>query len=268
MRILPVIDLLAGKVVRGVAGDRAKYAPIASRLSRDTSPAAVAKAFVAMGFSECYLADLEAIAGKPPDLTSYAAIRSSGLNVLWIDAGVRHEAGGLKLANSAVDRSDRIVIGLESLQQRDDLKLLVERLGSDRFAFSLDLKAGRPLAAAQAWRDIDPLEIARDVIQAGVRRMIVLDLANVGVASGVGTEKICRGIRTIDDRIEMVAGGGIRNVEDLQRLANWGCNAALVASALHDGKITADELGPYIGSSKKVPGTFFGDDDRQFEVTS
>jgi phosphoribosylformimino-5-aminoimidazole carboxamide ribotide isomerase len=42
--------------------------------------------------------------------------------------------------------------------------------------------------------------------------------------------------------VEVSAGGGVRGVADLRRLRDCGVRAALVASALHDGAVTAAEL--------------------------
>ena len=80
-----------------------------------------------------------------------------------------------------------------------------------------------------------------------MRRFIVLDLADVGVGGGTSTLDFCRTF--FDDYsehfsggIELVAGGGVRNFEDLEQLADAGCSAALVASALHDGRLGKDEI--------------------------
>jgi len=40
----------------------------------------------------------------------------------------------------------------------------------------------------------------------------------------------------------LIAGGGVRGLADLTALARAGCNAALVASALHDGKLLPEDL--------------------------
>jgi phosphoribosylformimino-5-aminoimidazole carboxamide ribotide isomerase len=40
----------------------------------------------------------------------------------------------------------------------------------------------------------------------------------------------------------LVAGGGVRGVDDLARLADTGCDGALVATALHDGRIRAADV--------------------------
>src|SRR5260370_21980952 len=89
MRILPVIDLMAGRVVRGIAGRRQEYRPVASRLTASCHPVDVARAFRDhFGLAELYVADLDAIAGAPPALATYATLHSLGVR-LWVDAGVR-----------------------------------------------------------------------------------------------------------------------------------------------------------------------------------
>src|SRR5205085_1641953 len=97
MRIVPVLDLLNGKVVRGVAGNRAKYAPIESTLSPDPSPVSIARGFASVGFKECYIADLDAIAGADPDYASYQDIIRAGLDQIWIDAGTGNLASAVAL---------------------------------------------------------------------------------------------------------------------------------------------------------------------------
>src|SRR5207253_1947746 len=64
MRILPVLDLQNGVVVRGLAGRRAEYRPVVSRLTTSHQPLDIAQAFRDIfGFEHLYLADLDAIAG-------------------------------------------------------------------------------------------------------------------------------------------------------------------------------------------------------------
>jgi phosphoribosylformimino-5-aminoimidazole carboxamide ribotide isomerase len=68
--------------------------------------------------------------------------------------------------------------------------------------------------------------------------MIVLDLADVGTGGGTRTLDLCRELKAKHPQIELIAGGGVRNLDDLKRIADAGCSGALVASALHDGRLT------------------------------
>jgi phosphoribosylformimino-5-aminoimidazole carboxamide ribotide isomerase len=72
--------------------------------------------------------------------------------------------------------------------------------------------------------------------------MIVLDLAQVGVDAGISTLELCRHLHDTHPSVEIISGGGVRHVDDLTQLASAGCDAALVASALHDGRLTTDDI--------------------------
>ena len=134
-----------------------------------------------------------------------------------------------------------LVAGLETLSGPQALADLVRLLGA-RLVFSLDLKDGRPLSST-AWSATDPWTIAERALAVGLRRMLVLDLARVGVGGGTGTEALCRRVKESDPALEVLAGGGVRGPEDLRRLRNCGVDGVLVASALHDGRLTRADLG-------------------------
>ncbi len=245
MRIIPVIDLKSGVVVRGVAGQRDEYRPVQSVLTSDPSPLSVAVAFQRQfGFNEIYLADLDAIAGADPDYDAYTILMSSGAN-LWIDAGIDCTSRAKQLAEfRAAGRTiSGVIAGLESLPEPTLLGEFVKIVGPQRLIFSLDLKAGRPLTQIDVWKDAKPERIAAEAIRLGVRRMIVLDLAQVGMGQGAALMPLCARIRSLDPSVELITGGGVRHRSDVETLTASACNSVLVASALHDGGITPEDVG-------------------------
>jgi 23S rRNA pseudouridine1911/1915/1917 synthase len=236
LRVLPVIDLRNGVVVRGVGGRRDEYRPIVSQVASSSAPLDVAEAFRQnFGFTELYLADLDAISGGSPSLSLFAQLIARGFT-LWVDAGLRQAAQADELRSVGVER---LVAGLETLASPEELTVLCERYG-EHVVFSLDLKGGRALGAP-AWPE-DPCEIAREAVECGVRRLLVLDLAQVGDGRGTGTEALCSRLSETFPDVEVCAGGGVRGVEDLKRLRYCGVRVALVASALHDGRLTRNDL--------------------------
>ncbi len=243
MKIIPVIDLKGGQVVRGIAGRRDEYRPIQSQLVQSCDPAAVAAAFAGLGLREIYVADLDAITGAGPDFTSYWAITQQGPELL-IDAG----AGSRERAETLLAGTDgkcRIIVGLESLPNLSALVEIVGSLGPTQLIFSLDLMAGEPKTSSPELRELAPLEIAALAWEFGLREIIVLDVAQVGTDSGPSTTELCQKIRRrLGPELRLISGGGIRGLDDLQALAQCGCDAALVASALHDGRITRGDLVP------------------------
>jgi phosphoribosylformimino-5-aminoimidazole carboxamide ribotide isomerase len=243
VRILPVLDLKAGQVVRGIAGRRAEYRPVVSRLTASADPRDVAVAFITqLGLMELYVADLGAIAGALPALATFAALHALGC-VLWVDAGLRTAEQAEPLLAAGVER---IVAGLETLAGPEELARLSERCGAG-LVFSLDLKEGKPLGNTAAWGE-DAFLIAARAVALGVSSVLVLDLARVGVGEGIGTEELCERLAMAFPHVEVLAGGGVRGPEDLHRLRRCGVRGVLVASALHDGRLSREDLRAFLGA--------------------
>ena len=237
LRIIPVLDLMQGQVVRGIAGRRDEYKPLKSPLCGDAQPLTVARAFQQrFDLSTLYVADLDAIAGAAPSFDTYTQLLQAGLE-LWVDAGIGSLERVREMTNFDVGgkRLSRVIVGLESLSSPDSLAPLVNQIGPQQMIFSLDLNSGRPLTCSHAWSGLSALDIAGKACAAGVREILVLDLARVGLGQGVGTEGLCRQIKARHPHVAIMGGGGVRAKADLQSLASAGCCAALVASALHDG---------------------------------
>ena len=242
-RVIPVIDLKGGMAVHAIGGRRRdQYRPLRSVWQATAAPLALAAALRNdLGIDRLYLADLDAIEGQPPDLALLEGLAEEGLE-LWLDAGVRDRRSLVPLLGLNPD-SLQIVVGLESVGGPNELAEIIERAGRDRVIFSLDLDEGRPrVSPGAAWPSIEPSEVASQVVELGVRRLILLDLAQVGTGRGIGTEDLLARIRTRCVGVEITVGGGIRGIDDVLRVADQGASAVLVGSALHDGRIGRREL--------------------------
>jgi HisA/HisF family protein len=237
MKIVPVLDVMHGRVVHGVGGRRADYAPIRSRWTDSAAPVTMAEALrQRFGFTDFYLADLDAIGGAAPAFPLYEDLQKVGCR-LWVDAGVVDAERTFALAKCGVAR---IIAGLETLAGPHVLAEIIRSLG-ERTIFSLDLRGGAPLRASKDWSS-DAWEILEQAIAVGVRSVLLLDLTRVGMRQGTGTEELIARLSAAYPRIEIIAGGGVRHVADLRRLEGLGVNAALLATALHDGSIKPADL--------------------------
>lgn len=239
MKIIPVLDLLDGIVVRGVAGRRNEYRAVESRLSANADVRTVAHAFrEKLGLREFYVADLDAIVENRPNLATYRGLADDGFQLL-VDAGIASlDRAREVLQFGATD----IIAGLETSRGPNQLAALCDEFGAQHVIFSLDLRAGKPMGDLAPWATNNPFEIATQAIEAGVERMIVLDLAQVGVGEGLSTIELCRRLLNANSRLEVITGGGVRSPDDLVRLSQAGVHGALVASALHNGSITRSDL--------------------------
>jgi phosphoribosylformimino-5-aminoimidazole carboxamide ribotide isomerase len=243
VRIIGVIDVLGGRAVHARAGARDRYAPVQNAAGWPIDPGNVqmlAEFYTdVLGIPEIYVADLDAILKEQPqeDVTRRLVSLEAPL---WVDAGVRSIDGARRVIELG---ASRVIVGLETLPSFDVLSGVCAAIGSDRVAFSLDLREGQPMVTNGTRLDgaQSPEEIANLAVMSGASTLIVIDLARVGTGAGIDSDLLGR-IHSIARAATLVAGGGVRNWDDLAQVAQAGCSAALVATALHNGRITAAEI--------------------------
>jgi phosphoribosylformimino-5-aminoimidazole carboxamide ribotide isomerase len=232
VRIIPVIDVMGGVVVRAVGGRREEYRPIRSRLTQSTDLSDVAASLLqTTGAGELYVADLDAIRWGIACDVVWRFVTDSRVTI-YLDGGGLGPAGRPHI---------RHVLGLEVDDIDPDKVRHWAREKGQRLTFSIDLLDGRLHEGSRKWGLNSAgaiLGLAQRVHDLGIRSLIVLDLRRVGMAEGVGTEPICRAIRDELPAVELITGGGVRNWDDVRRLEDAGADAVLVASALHDGTLT------------------------------
>jgi len=246
--VIPVIDLFHGKVVHGKAGQRASYQPIQSVLADSAEPLEICQSLQQhFGFTDLYVADLNAIAGGDANVREIAQLLNTGINV-WLDAGTATLTTLQKLScQIPLDRLAHVIVALECCPKPQDLEQVFEVVGPERAVFSLDLKGGQLNVPdtgmdTDLWQQMDAMGVARKAVEIGYRKMIVLDVAAVGGGQGVWTLSLTKELAGKFPNLDIISGGGVRSVQDLKSMATAGCHHALVASALHDGRINAAHL--------------------------
>jgi len=237
--LIPVIDLKNHQAVHAVAGQRDAYQPVRSVLCDTAEPREVATALARrVGHKTLYVADLDALqTSSTRHRPIIQQLLADGFEV-WLDAGVKRVSDAKELAtiDSAGYRLSQIIVALESVESQEELHAIVRQLDAQRLVFSMDLKAGQ-ISANEFWKGQSPLEILQQVTSVGIRNVILLDVAAVGVGQGVITLDLCRQAREQFPDVQLVSGGGVRGADDVQRLADAGCQGALVATALHRGAL-------------------------------
>ena len=240
MLVIPVLDLKGARAVHARCGERHRYEPVCSRLlpvgAGDAE--ALARAYRdALGLDGVYVADLDAISGGEPQHRVIRSIAAGGGHLL-IDAGITTPDRARQLIEEGVAA---VVVGLETLTSFEALSGIVRAVGPERVIFSLDVRDGEPIVRAGTPHSGSPIAIVRRALAAGVESVIVVDLARVGTGEGVDL-RLVRCLRRESQATELLVGGGVRGREDLERLAEIGCDGALVASALHSGRLGAADL--------------------------
>jgi phosphoribosylformimino-5-aminoimidazole carboxamide ribotide isomerase len=227
MEIIPVIDLKGGTVVHARLGRRDLYRPIESPLARSSDPVDVADGLLSVHpFATLYVADLDAIGGTGDNRAALARLKHEFPRVaLWVDSGIADVEVAADWLRQDIGH---LVLGTET--QRDTA-VVARFCGDARVVLSLDFRGaelqGPPTLLAET--DIWP------------QRVIVMTLDRVGSHAGPDLDRL-RAVKATGARRAVYAAGGVRDAGDLRALARNNIAGALVASSLHDGRLTGDDL--------------------------
>jgi phosphoribosylformimino-5-aminoimidazole carboxamide ribotide isomerase len=231
LQLIPVVDLLSGAVVHARKGERSHYLPLRSSLCQGALPETVVAALLDLyPFRTLYIADLDAIQRRGSHVDTIERIRRGFPDLeLWVDSGIA-DAWALQ---EWLDAGLGIpVIGSESVADAEFMLEVLQRSRQHPPVLSLDFRGD----SFQG-----PAALLSDPGAHWPRRVLAMNLTRVGSDSGPDLALIARLIALAPDRA-VFAAGGVRSAADLEQVARVGGAGALLASALHDGRLGAAEL--------------------------
>jgi phosphoribosylformimino-5-aminoimidazole carboxamide ribotide isomerase len=230
MQIIPVIDLRDGAAVHAIAGERHRYAPVRREGMRDGDPLSLAAFYGARKPAAIYLADLDSIAGNSAQIKIWEAISQVAACPLWIDCGLRDETS-LEPYLDFQDRSPQVhqlILASETLTNSEFVTRLASVVGAGSIILSLDRKEQVPLTKTA----VDERALLLAAANAGIQKVIALDLATVGVGRAVEMLESWRPLLTAFPSFEWFLGGGVRNAQDLHTAEEFGFRGVLSATAI------------------------------------
>ena len=192
-----MLDVAGGRVVSAGGGLRDAYPPL-SLSGGEGRPEAIARRLLQEpDVDGLYVADLDALAGRPPQ--SCVAVVAALTDLVWVDGGYRTIAALAGAEGSPVIASEC---------WPDPASLMDALVRRPEAVFSLDLRGGR-LVASAAW-PADPLAAAALAVNAGVRTLLVLDVLSVG-GGECGTLPLCGQLAAMHPHVVVATGGGLRS---------------------------------------------------------
>lgn len=234
MRVIPVIDIKDGYVVWARAGERDSYEKLRSWLCPNSIPIELIDNYINLGFQEIYIADLDSIEYRRKNYDFYRLICKKTKIIL--DCGIRtlDEAVNLDIAGI-----QKIVIATETLPNLELAKSIVHTIPSNKLILSLDLFKNKILSPTENIRNLTPNSCLKIFRKIGFEEAIVIDLSRVGTFSGPDISLIEK-LQEVD--IKLIVGGGIRDINDIVLLEQIGVDGVLIASSLHNKKISIKDL--------------------------
>ena len=231
MLILPAIDLYDKKAVRLYKGDYDNMTVYSD------NPFEVAYKFQECGATFIHLVDLEgAKLGTTPNLDIVKKIVENTNLDVEIGGGIRDDATVKKYIDIGVRR---VILGTAAVTDDSFLRSCVEKY-KDRVAVGVDLKDG--YVAIKGWTEKSQLtadEFFSHLSEIGVKTVICTDISKDGAMKGTNRElyKELSGKYSMD----IVASGGVSDLEDIKALKEMKLYGAIVGKAYYVGAIDLKE---------------------------
>ena len=231
MYIYPAIDLYEGKAVRLFKGDYTQMTVY------NDNPAEVAKAFAAAGARHIHLVDLEgAKKGEPANLETIEKIIAAADFFVEVGGGIRN----LQTIESYLSIGvDRVILGTAAVTDPEFLEDALAKYG-EKIAVGVDIKDG--FVAIKGWTEkssVTAEDFFAKMEVLGVKTVICTDISRDGAMKGTNRELY----QSLSKKyaIDLIASGGVSNIEDVKALAAMQLHGAIIGKAYYIGAIDLKE---------------------------
>ncbi len=238
--IIPAIDIIDGKCVRLTQGDYSQ------KKIYNENPVEVAKQFEEIGIERLHLVDLDgAKAGK---LINQKVLENISKNTkLKVDFG-----GGIKTTED-VEKvfnagAQIATIGSIAVKQPELFFAWVQKYGTDKILLGADVKGEN--IAVNGWLEtttLNILDFLRTNLEKGVKNVFCTDVSKDGLLQGPSTELYKKIIQSFPN-MNLIASGGVSNINDVKQLREIGCSAVIIGKAIYESKISLPELESFISN--------------------
>ena len=244
MRIIPAIDIIDGKCVRLTKGD------YATKKVYNEDPLEVAKQFEDHGIDYLHLVDLDG--AKSKHIVNYKVLEVlANRTSLKIDFG-----GGLKsnedLRIAFESGAQQITGGSIAVKDRASFLSWIKQYGSNKIILGADALDEK--IAISGWKEASDLELLpfiKGYREQGIQYVICTDISKDGMLEGPAFtlyERILNEARQhqFDHPIKLIASGGVSEFDDLEKLAQMGCDGAIVGKAIYEQTISLKQLEKFV----------------------
>lgn len=231
MVIYPAIDLYAGKAVRLYKGDYNQMEVFSDH------PLSVAEDFRAQGAQRVHLVDLEgARDGSTPNFQTVSDIKNTTGLFCEIGGGIRNMETVSRYLDSGIDR---VILGTAAVENASFVEEAVRQYGN-RIAVGVDIRDG--FVAVKGWTEkteCNALDFCRKMQNIGVKTIICTDISRDGAMRGTNRELY----KTLEEllSIDVIASGGVSDMEDVKALRKLNIHGAIIGKAYYLNKISLRE---------------------------
>ncbi len=231
MLVIPAIDIKDGKCVRLYQGDYRRMTVYSNH------PAAMAVRWQEEGARYLHLVDLDGAAkGRPVNLDVVRQVVREVTVPVELGGGIRTLQAIEDVLALGVSR---VVLGTAAVEDRDLIARAAFRWG-EQIVVGIDARDG--LVATHGWQQTSErsaLDLAREMVEVGVRRFIYTDIRQDGTLTEPGYDSTLELVVGVP--VPVIASGGVSRVEHLLKLQTIGVEGAIVGRALYAGTLDLRE---------------------------
>ena len=231
MKLYPAIDLYDGKAVRLYKGEYQQMTVY------NENPLAVALDFQKAGATCIHLVDLEgAKYGTTPNIGVIAKILEQTDLFVEVGGGIRT----LETVDTYLSLGvDRVILGTAAVTDRAFLEAALQKYG-EKIAVGVDLKDG--FVAIKGWTETSRWTadaFFADLEKLGVSTVICTDISRDGAMQGTNRQLY----QELSGRynIQLIASGGVSDLEDVKALKAMDLHGAIIGKAYYTGAIDLNE---------------------------
>ena len=236
VRVIPCLDVAAGRVVKGVNFEG---------LRDIGDPVELASRYYQEGADEVTFLDVHASSENRKTMLDVVTKCAEQVFIpLTVGGGISSLANVTSLLAAG---ADKVSVGSAGIANPALLEEIVREHGSQVLVISLDLKrASRPSGfgvtshGGKNPTDLDALEWIRQVEDLGAGELLVNSIDADGTKSGFDIELV--ELIKSKSSLPVIASGGAGKVEDFVEAARAGADAVLAASVFHEGEISIGEV--------------------------
>lgn len=241
IQIIPSIAILNGKVSRVRAGDYSDEKVYAD------DPIKVAHELEDHGIKVVHLVDLDGAKRGAPKNYHILETMAGHTNLELDFTGGIHTDGDISKAFEY--GAHYVTAASVAVEQRDLFASWIITYGREKITLGADAKDNK--IAYRGWQqntELDLFEHIEYFYERGLKYVKTTDIAKEGSLEGPSFELYQEIIRRFPN-ICVLASGGVRNVEDIERLNDIGVFAVIFGKAYYEGNITLKDLDKFLVKS-------------------
>ena len=233
MKIIPAIDIIDGKCVRLSKGD------YDTKKIYNENPVEVAKEFEDFGIQYLHLVDLDG--AKAKKIINQKVIENIAKNTnLIIDfgGGIRSEEDLQKAFDSG---AKKVTLGSIAVVNPELCLDWLEKFGTEKLILGADCLDRK--IKTSGWlenSETDVVDFIKEYQKKGFKEVVCTDISKDGMLQGPSTALYQEIIE--NSTIELIASGGISNIEDVQKMKEIGCAGTIIGKAIYEGRISLEQL--------------------------